>query len=564
MIVHTDERRDFSIGDLFSGEYYSYGTIIHEISHALFGLTDEYCCDSSYWSGEPYPNVWPSNESCRTYAIDEGWDPDSCQNFCTKGSSNCGNGWWRSDPDPDVMKTSGGATIKPFQRADVKNVKWTFEQYIKTALESSLIGSQNKTKTAIVSMSLDNNVLNLTEFKIIYNSAPDYISENGELNFTTLTKNTIVRSFLVPDPRIILTKDAAAYKNQTDFTVSTPLTFNEDKISIYNSTNLLLSINVTPYIKDFCNNPDGFCDVDCGLKGDVDCEIFACYNNLDCGSNGWIGNLTCSNDDVYRNYRTYTCKNPGTSQANCTYVDTLTLKQDCENDTYSESYCYDDDVYKNFTDKGCSLGACFENMSKQKIEDCGKIGCEGQKCRSYIWIKGPENGKMYSTKKVFLNITLKDSVKDLSYRKSTGRWTRLCSNCNSFLGNKTFTNGMNSLTIRAVTYNNNIYYAPIMFNIDATKPRIISTSPSKQGNGNFGVKYTEPNLDKIILYYWPATNVSEINKKIFTNCMPGTNIWCYNYTNVSKYNGKYVYYKFLVQDKFRSTNSSTKKIKIVI
>jgi len=105
-----------------------------------------------------------------------------------------------------------------------------------------------------------------------------------------------------------------------------------------------------------------------------------CYSNSDCGIDGWIGSLTCSNDDVFQDWRTYTCNNPGTSAASCSDSTAPTLKEDCGEDVYSGNYCYDDDVYRDFTDKGCSAGSCFELATvRQKVEDCG-YGCTGGIC----------------------------------------------------------------------------------------------------------------------------------------------------------------------------------------
>ncbi len=58
--------------------------------------------------------------------------------------------------------------------------------------------------------------------------------------------------------------------------------------------------------------------------------IITCSSNTQCGTNGWIGTASCSNNgDVYQNYITYTCSNPGKASASCTNKITRKLKQDC-------------------------------------------------------------------------------------------------------------------------------------------------------------------------------------------------------------------------------------------
>jgi len=59
-------------------------------------------------------------------------------------------------------------------------------------------------------------------------------------------------------------------------------------------------------------------------------QSIACYSNSGCGTNGPImGTESCSNNDVYEQYRTYTCQNPGTSSSFCSSSTNLQLKQSC-------------------------------------------------------------------------------------------------------------------------------------------------------------------------------------------------------------------------------------------
>ena len=109
-VLHTDDFRDWSGSkcgrSLFCSEPTSYRTFVHESGHALFGLKDEYCCDSRYSQNDPNPNIWESRTACRDDATAEGWDPEQCREFCTAGSGNCGSGFWKNDPDRCVMRCS--------------------------------------------------------------------------------------------------------------------------------------------------------------------------------------------------------------------------------------------------------------------------------------------------------------------------------------------------------------------------------------------------------------------------------------------------------------------------
>lgn len=123
-IIHRFDCRDSAGGGLFSSEWNSYRTLVHESGHSIFGIADEYCCDSFYFEPSPNPNIWDSRTKCRNAASANGWDPNDCVQL-TSGTSSIN--WWKSDPEPDIMK-SGGGTVWDFNRADMKNVNWLFSE----------------------------------------------------------------------------------------------------------------------------------------------------------------------------------------------------------------------------------------------------------------------------------------------------------------------------------------------------------------------------------------------------------------------------------------------------
>ncbi|MEM3399272.1 MAG: thrombospondin type 3 repeat-containing protein [Candidatus Micrarchaeia archaeon] len=82
VIVHREGCRDYASGNVFSTEFGSLGTLVHESGHGLFGLADEYCCDSHYWQPDPYPNIYSSLSNCQSDSRREGWDAENCWMFC--------------------------------------------------------------------------------------------------------------------------------------------------------------------------------------------------------------------------------------------------------------------------------------------------------------------------------------------------------------------------------------------------------------------------------------------------------------------------------------------------
>jgi len=57
-----------------------------------------------------------------------------------------------------------------------------------------------------------------------------------------------------------------------------------------------------------------------------------CVSHSDCGTDSWIGDPICSNNNIFQNQRTYTCNNAGQTNAYCSYIDSLELIEQCEYD----------------------------------------------------------------------------------------------------------------------------------------------------------------------------------------------------------------------------------------
>jgi hypothetical protein len=120
----------------------------------------------------------------------------------------------------------------------------------------------------------------------------------------------------------------------------------------------------------------------CSAKGCNICTVLpiTCSSNSDCGTNGYVSNPECNTDDLYQNYRIYTCHNSGTSSSYCSHSDTYQKKSECGEDEYSSNYCYDNNVYRDFIDRGCSSGSCFEITTKHIADECGNLGCSSGQC----------------------------------------------------------------------------------------------------------------------------------------------------------------------------------------
>ena len=115
ILIHSNELRDCAnpSSGRATAEPTSYRTIVHESSHAIFGLPDEYCCDSNYRTNVPV--LYATEAACMNDPVNAAWR--NCVSFV---SARDGNDWWRSEGDitSSAIMLSGGSTVWEFGPAD--------------------------------------------------------------------------------------------------------------------------------------------------------------------------------------------------------------------------------------------------------------------------------------------------------------------------------------------------------------------------------------------------------------------------------------------------------------
>ena len=160
---------------------------------------------------------------------------------------------------------------------------------------------------------------------------------------------------------------------------------------------------------------DSYCTINDSDKLKEDCAVgclngacvlsVACSANSDCGTDGWVGTDMCVNGDVYNDYKTWTCNNPGTVSSKCTSTNINKQKQDCQfgcsnracitiacsansdcgtNSWIGTDSCSNGDVWNTqrtwtCTNPGTSTAACVKNENLTIKTDCVN-GCTNGAC----------------------------------------------------------------------------------------------------------------------------------------------------------------------------------------
>ncbi|MBD3248712.1 hypothetical protein GF336_01585 [Candidatus Woesearchaeota archaeon] len=188
--------------------------------------------------------------------------------------------------------------------------------------------------------------------------------------------------------------------------------------------------NLTKYYED-----DNNCYAQTGLSSDIDgrpanqtfgCGTIACSADSDCGTDGFLGNNRCNADDIWDDYRTYTCLNPGTISAECSSDDNYEIKEtctgtcnnrtcvdvtcsadsDCGADGYlGDDHCQGTDVWETYREYTClnpgTLEAeCSYSGTEQEKEVCSEV-CEDGQCMEFGECVVPTSGMEITENTIF-------------------------------------------------------------------------------------------------------------------------------------------------------------------
>ena len=141
------------------------------------------------------------------------------------------------------------------------------------------------------------------------------------------------------------------------------------------------------------------------------CTIVACSSNTDCGTNGYEGSPFCQGNSIYKNFRTYTCNNPGSANSSCSSSTAPSLLNNCSanqicsgggcsdiniacrlnsqcgaNGFVNSPFCQNGNVYQDFktytcNNPGSANSSCSSSTAPQLKTDCaGNQTCSNGSC----------------------------------------------------------------------------------------------------------------------------------------------------------------------------------------
>ncbi|MAI80221.1 MAG: hypothetical protein CL917_14830 [Deltaproteobacteria bacterium] len=123
-ILHIDNFTDCTDSfNLFSAEgSTNTQAFLHEFSHAIFELGDEYDGQTYYFEADDEPNIFDLENTCRVEQVTKGREPDDCYEFTTRQT-----GWWGTHTGTTVMKA--GMKNDPWSLESVERLRWWFRNH---------------------------------------------------------------------------------------------------------------------------------------------------------------------------------------------------------------------------------------------------------------------------------------------------------------------------------------------------------------------------------------------------------------------------------------------------
>ncbi|MBU3906650.1 MAG: hypothetical protein KKA64_00175, partial [Nanoarchaeota archaeon] len=173
-------------------------------------------------------------------------------------------------------------------------------------------------------------------------------------------------------------------------------------------------------------------------------------------------------------------------------------------------------------------------------------------------INSPVQNEVYDTRSILLDIEV-DEESDIYYYDNIngrGRWTNVCKNCYGYDNKRSFAEGINNITFKAVDVLGNENTTIRIFTVDSKKPKIKKTEPKKGfADGNFEIQFQEANPKSLVLHYGniiAGYGSVELNLEECTPYNPGSasndKFTCNTYVDLKVYDGQEIDYWAVLTD----------------
>jgi hypothetical protein len=258
------------------------GVIIHESGHAVWGLIDEYCGDTSYHSSGLdamlYNNIWNTLGDCLSEAAGEGWVAGECREIDDYSTGDCPAGLWKYDREWCVMHGQLRSEENNFDVACSRQIQHVFNTW-PTSESPGILISLHISEAGALSLVKAHHV----------DGHPDLGMQKGPFRATIRRADeSVIQSFQIRDPRIEFS-DNLVVSPTANFDVIIPYHQDYDHVTFTDDTSgsdlLIVSIE---RIED-CSN--GLDDDDDGL---ADCADPDCHEAL-CDDGNPATNSRCLN-----------------------------------------------------------------------------------------------------------------------------------------------------------------------------------------------------------------------------------------------------------------------------
>ena len=256
IILHDINCQDWYTGTLGSAN--SVESFLHESSHAIFGLADEYDdypeCDTRYWQSPTYPNIFKAYNKCLELSALADQCGHNGAGTEPQPFTLCKDHWWKANPNGTPMDESNCLPASDpgcqWGRDSERRIEWVFDRHEDPPADVYR-------KAIVLYASYDGNQLVKQRIAIVYGGVPERIVERDGLKLVMSdVTGATVNEFSIDEPRYrhYLNPLGAKMLDQVTFSVVIPFSDQIKIVKAYDaSTNRLLGgVVLSEAIRDFC------------------------------------------------------------------------------------------------------------------------------------------------------------------------------------------------------------------------------------------------------------------------------------------------------------------------